>query len=66
MSSFDVGIHLFLQLSVIILACRLIGWLGRRYLGQTQVFMEMVAGVVLGPSVFGLLLPGPQASLARS
>jgi Kef-type K+ transport system membrane component KefB len=57
MSSFQIGIHLFLQLAVIIATCRLIGWLGRRFLGQTQVFMEMVAGVVLGPSVLGLVSP---------
>ena len=63
MSNFDIGIHLFLQLSVIIAACRFIGWLGRRFLGQTQVFMEMVAGVLLGPSLFGLIFPRAQVWL---
>ena len=57
MGNFEIGIHLFLQLAVIIATCRAVGWLGRRFLGQTQVFMEMVAGVVLGPSLFGLLAP---------
>lgn len=61
MSNFQIGIHLFLQLAVIIFTCRLIGWLGRRFLGQTQVFMEMVAGVLLGPSLLGLVSPQAQA-----
>lgn len=63
MSNFEVGAHLFLQLAVIIATCRAVGWLGRRFLGQTQVFMEMVAGVVLGPSLLGLLWPEAQAWL---
>ena len=63
MSNFQVGILLFLQLAVIISACRAIGWLGRRFLGQTQVFMEMVAGVLLGPSLLGLLWPSTQTWL---
>ncbi len=63
MSNFQIGIHLFLQLAVIIAVCRVVGWLGRRFLGQTQVFMEMVAGVLLGPSLLGLFWPGIQAWL---
>lgn len=63
MSNFEIGIHLFLQLAVIIATCRVVGWLGRRFLGQTQVFMEMVAGVLLGPSLLGLVAPQVQASL---
>lgn len=60
MSNFQLGIQLFLQLSVILATCRLVGWLGRRYLGQTQVVMEMVAGVLLGPSLLGWLAPDLQ------
>jgi len=52
----QLGIHLFLQLSVILLACRIVGRL-LRPLGQTQVVGEMVAGVLLGPSLLGLLAP---------
>lgn len=63
MSNFQIGIHLFLQLAVIISTCRVVGWLGRRFLGQTQVFMEMVAGVLLGPSLLGLFAPEAQAWL---
>jgi Kef-type K+ transport system membrane component KefB len=63
MSNFQVGVHLFLQLAAVIASCRLVGWLGRKFLGQTQVFMEMVVGVLLGPSLFGLLAPQTQAWL---
>ncbi len=63
MSNSEIGIRLFLQLAVIIATCRAIGWLGRRFLGQTQVFMEMLAGVLLGPSLLGLVWPEAQAWL---
>jgi Kef-type K+ transport system membrane component KefB len=63
MSNLDLAIQLFLQLTVILATCRAVGWLGRRYLGQTQVVMEMVAGVLLGPSFLGLLAPALQERL---
>ena len=59
MSNFDLVLRLFLQIAVILLACRVIGVLGR-YLGQTQVVSEMITGVVLGPSLLGLFLPSVQ------
>ncbi|MGI4948680.1 MAG: cation:proton antiporter [Janthinobacterium lividum] len=59
----DISIHFFLQLAVILIACRVVGWLGRRFLGQPQVVGEMIAGVVLGPSLLGLLFPGPQGAI---
>ncbi|KQN07957.1 potassium transporter [Sphingobium sp. Leaf26] len=59
----DFSIHFFLQLAVIILACRTVGWLGTRYMGQPQVVGEMIAGVVLGPSLFGLVAPDIQAAI---
>jgi Kef-type K+ transport system membrane component KefB len=49
----------FLQMFVILGICRLVGMLGRR-VGQPQVVGEMIAGVILGPSLFGLLLPNWQ------
>ncbi|MBI4521246.1 MAG: cation:proton antiporter, partial [Gemmatimonadetes bacterium] len=58
----DLAIHLFLQLTVILIVCRVAGRLLRR-LGQTQVVSEMVAGVLLGPSLLGLLWPEAQAFL---
>lgn len=52
-----------MQVLVILIACRAIGWLGVRYLGQAQVTMEMLAGIILGPSVFGMLAPTAQGYL---
>lgn len=62
-SDVELAIRFFLQLAVILAACRLFGYLGRRFLGQTQVVMEMVAGVLLGPSLFGLIAPEAQSWL---
>ena len=59
----DLSIHFFLQLAVIILACRVVGWLGKKFLAQPQVVGEMIAGVVLGPSLLGLLFPHFQMEL---
>lgn len=53
----DYSIHFFLQIAIIILTCRVVGWLGQKFLGQPQVVGEMIAGVVLGPSLLGLLFP---------
>ena len=59
----DFSVHFFLQLAVILLACRVVGWLGQKSLGQPQVVGEMIAGVVLGPSLLGLLFPDFQLAL---
>jgi Kef-type K+ transport system membrane component KefB len=53
----------FLQMFVILATCRLFGWLVRRCLRQPPVIGEMIAGVVLGPSLLGLLAPEFQAFL---
>ena len=52
----------FLQLAVIVLVCRFVGW-ALHYAGQPQVVGEMVAGFLMGPSLFGLLAPDLQAAL---
>ncbi len=62
MTPFQISLLFFLQLSVILGVCRAVGWLAAR-LGQPQVVGEMIAGVLLGPSVFGLVAPGIQALL---
>jgi Kef-type K+ transport system membrane component KefB len=59
----DYSIHFFLQIAVILLVCRVVGWLANKYLGQPQVVGEMIAGVVLGPSLFGLFFPELQGAL---
>ncbi len=61
MSPAELSIIFFLQLFVIVAAARAVGWMGKRFLGQPQVVGEMIAGVVLGPSLFGLLAPELQA-----
>lgn len=53
----------FLQMFVILAACRLCGWAVQRFLHQPQVIGEMIAGVVLGPSLLGTLAPGVQQFL---
>ena len=53
---------LLLQLIVIIIAARLFGKLFQK-IGQPPVMGEIVAGIVLGPSVLGLLSPGTMAFL---
>ena len=62
MSNPQLAIHFFLQLAVILLVCRAVGAVAAR-LGQPQVVAEMLAGVLLGPSLFGLLMPEAQAWL---
>ena len=47
---------LLLQLIVVIAACRLIAWIGRRF-GQAETVGEMLAGIALGPTLFGYLAP---------
>jgi Kef-type K+ transport system membrane component KefB len=48
---------LFLQLAIILLACRIFGSLVHRWLRQPRVIGEMIAGVVLGPSLLGAMAP---------
>jgi Kef-type K+ transport system membrane component KefB len=59
----ELSAYFFLQLALIIATCRVIGYAARRWLGQPQVVGEMMAGVVLGPSLFGYVLPGVQAAI---
>jgi len=48
--------RLFLQLLIIIVASGVVAWIFTRC-GQTAVIGEMVAGILLGPSLFGLVAP---------
>ena len=63
MTPAQLSIQFFLQMAVIIGACRAVGWLVQRYFGQPQVIGEMIAGVMLGPSLFGAVAPQWQAML---
>lgn len=59
----ELSVHFFAQIALIIAAARAVGWAARRWLGQPQVVGEMIAGVVLGPSLFGLFFPDWQQAL---
>src|SRR5882672_9042137 len=59
MNNLHLAVQFFLQLAVILLFCRLVGAVAVRF-GQPQVVAEMIAGVMLGPSLFGLVWPEAQ------
>lgn len=60
MSTFELSVRFFLQIAFILGACRLVGWIAAKF-GQPQVVGEMIAGVLIGPSVFGAMFPDVQA-----
>lgn len=60
MTPFELSVRFFLQIAFILAACRLVGWLASK-IGQPQVVGEMIAGVLIGPSVLGAMLPEAQA-----
>lgn len=56
---------LLVQIALLVGAARLLG-AGMRRLGQPAVVGELLAGVLLGPSLFGVLLPEVQAWIFAS
>ncbi|MEW1750679.1 cation:proton antiporter [Streptomyces angustmyceticus] len=62
MSASEAGPAFFLAVVVILAACRLVCWAAVK-IGQPPVVGEMIAGVLLGPSLLGLLWPGLQGAL---
>jgi Kef-type K+ transport system membrane component KefB len=63
MTAPQLSIWFFIQMFFILLICHTTGWLANRYFGQPKVVGEMIAGVFLGPSLFGLLFPELQQLL---
>ncbi|MGV3708807.1 MAG: cation:proton antiporter [Gemmatimonas sp.] len=57
----DLGL-LLAQLIVVLLACRVVGKLVR-FVGQPSVIGEMIAGLALGPSLFGAIAPDAMKAL---
>lgn len=53
--------HVLLSMAVIVLCARAMGTVFERWLGQPAVMGEIVAGLLLGPSVLGAIAPGAQA-----
>lgn len=67
LESLSVNLHhplaiLLIQIIAIILIARIFGWFFRK-IGQPSVIGEMIAGIVLGPSLFGLYFPDYAAML---
>ena len=59
LASSQVLMHVLLALVVVIACSRLLGALFR-YLHQPPVIGEVIAGILLGPSLFGYLSPSAQ------
>lgn len=61
----DAGVHstenlvffVLMQLAIIVLVARFAGNVARKF-GQTRAVGEIIAGLMLGPSLFGSLFPG--------
>lgn len=62
MSNHELSILFFLELAFILVVIRLVGAIAKK-IGQPQAVGEMIAGVLMGPSLFGKLLPDLQAQL---
>lgn len=60
--SADLACHVVLALAVVVVAGRVLG-LAARLVGQPPVIGEVVSGVMLGPSVLGLVAPAAEAYL---
>lgn len=63
MSNAQLSVLFFSQMLLILATCRGVGWLGQKFFHQPQVVGEMIAGVLLGPTLFGLIAPEWQHAL---
>ena len=52
----QLAVQFFAQIAIILLFCRIVGVIALKF-GQPQVVAEMIAGVLIGPSLFGLIFP---------
>jgi Kef-type K+ transport system membrane component KefB len=62
MTPTELAPRFFIAVAVILLFCKLVAWLLAK-VGQPAVVSEMLAGVLLGPSLLGLFFPGVQNAL---
>ena len=53
----DTTAHLLLTLATVIVLGRIVGW-AFGYIGQPPVIGEVIAGIMLGPSLLGQIAPG--------
>ena len=58
-------LHLIVDLAIIIVAARSLGWLARR-INQPAVIGEVLAGIILGPTVIGRIWPSVPGRLFPS
>ena len=56
MTPFDLSVLFFLQMAFILAVCRATAWVFMK-IGQSRVVSEMLAGVLMGPSLLGWLFP---------
>ena len=62
MTPTELAPRFFIAVAVILLFCKAVAWLLGK-VGQPAVVSEMLAGVLLGPSLLGLLLPDVKDAL---
>lgn len=62
MNAFELSVRFFLQIAAVLVVCRIVSTIAVRF-GQPPVVGEMIAGVLLGPSLFGYFLPAQQQAL---
>jgi Kef-type K+ transport system membrane component KefB len=55
----NLSVAFFLQMAVILAVCSVVGIMAKK-IGQPRVVGEMIAGVLIGPSLLGLLWPASQ------
>lgn len=56
MTPFELSVMFFLQMAFILAVCRMTAWLFMK-IGQSRVVSEMIAGVLMGPSLMGWMFP---------
>jgi Kef-type K+ transport system membrane component KefB len=56
MTPFDLSVMFFLQMAFILAVCRATAWVFMK-IGQSRVVSEMIAGVLMGPSLMGWIFP---------
>jgi Kef-type K+ transport system membrane component KefB len=62
MTPFELSVLFFLQVAAVLVVCRVVSALATR-IGQPPVVGEMIAGVMLGPSLLGYFWPQVQHAL---
>lgn len=56
MTPFELSVMFFLQMAFILAVCRMTAWVFMK-IGQSRVVSEMIAGVLMGPSLMGWMFP---------